>query len=1117
MSSGGQIVGGALGAVAGFFLAGPLGVKAATAMMYGAQIGMMAGGYLDPPKGPTINGPRLSDLSVQTSTYGSVIPRVYGTVTVNGNVFWLENNTIKETVTKKKQGGKGGGAKSTTRTYTYSATFAVGLCKGPIAGVRRIWIGADLYYDAGSNDPATIQASNAAATGFEVYNGTDTQAADPRMQATLGVANTPAWRGLAYIVFSDLPLAKYGNSLAGAQVRVEVMQLAQFAGSIDVEWFSLPSTTSHSGPLWDGAQWYGMVLVSTTSPRIVTSTDMTSWAQNTSLPSPYVWRWVRKVGTAYIVTAPAVVGVASGAVGMSTDLVNWSVPLSIYIGHWNWKWIVPGNGGVLIVESEQGTGNYSGNGTRTFFSANLGVDYNYGWLAPNVSCYDSRPCYNGSVFVVAGMQAGLPVLFTSTTGIGAWTARTVPSGVSHVFGVEAFGSSILLCGFQQSTNTGRVSISHDSGVTWSAWVDLPPSLGSSGWRNPTWNGAEFLVVEQAASQWATSADGVNWQAGTTAVGSPTYALGTEAGWNGSAWGVFSHEAGGAYLLTGGSGPGITPLDTTLGAIVSAECLQSGLLTAADLDITALTQTVRGYRIGSLGSIRAALEPLQASWPFDIVQAGYKIKFAARGGASVVTIPASDLDARSDGSAPGVQLTTVREMDSQLPRRVTVQYLDHAREYNTGVQYAERLNTSSVNSLTLELPIVLTATEAAGKAEVLLYMYWLERHDLLFNLPPTYNQLEPGDVVTLNMPEGTSSLRLVSVTNSSDGRVECQAKRAAAAIYTPAAIGVASAVTGPVTLTPVGASVYVLLDLPEISTAQNTPCFLAAMTGVLTGWDGGSLMQSTDSGSTWVDLHDFGAPGCTMGTASTVIGSVDSRVMDNGSVLTVVLSQGTLSSVTQLALFGGANYFAYGVNGRWEIIAAMTCTLVSGSTYTLSNFLRGRFGTEQYMGTHVIGDSIVLLDTVDLALIVMGVGTIGLPYLYRGITYDRDIGTDGDRTFAYSAVNLKPLAPIYLTGNRDSSNNWEFTWIRRTRDGGEWRDNVDAALGEASEAYQIDIYSDGTYATVKRTISATSPTAAYTSADQTTDFGSNQGTLYLKLYQISATVGRGYPLTTSITR
>ena len=81
---------------------------------------------LVPAKGPTINGPRLEDLTVQTSTYGAAIPRVYGNVKINGNILWLENNALKETVTKKKSGGKVVEAPPQTKNYTYSATFAVG-------------------------------------------------------------------------------------------------------------------------------------------------------------------------------------------------------------------------------------------------------------------------------------------------------------------------------------------------------------------------------------------------------------------------------------------------------------------------------------------------------------------------------------------------------------------------------------------------------------------------------------------------------------------------------------------------------------------------------------------------------------------------------------------------------------------------------------------------------------------------------------------------------------------------------------------------------------------------------------------------------------------------------
>ena len=290
-----------------------------------------------------------------------------------------------------------------------------------------------------------------------------------------------------------------------------------------------------------------------------------------------------------------------------------------------------------------------------------------------------------------------------------------------------------------------------------------------------------------------------------------------------------------------------------------------------------------------------------------------------------------------------------------------------------------------------------------------------------------------------------------------------------------------------------------------------------MTGALSGWQGGVLMQSTDAGSSWASVQDFGPPGSSMGTCTNSIGVVESRLIDSASVLNVTLTQGALYSVTQLALLAGANHFAYGADGRWEIVAAQTCTPVGGTSYVLQNLLRGRYGTEWAMGLHTVGDALILLDTTEVAAIAMSAGTIGLSYLYRGVTVDRDLSTDSNRAFVYQGVNLRPLAPIYLTGNRDAGNDWTLTWIRRTRDGGEWRDYVDASLGEASEAYAVDVYADGSYSAVKRTITAGSPSCVYASADQVADFGANQSTLYLKLYQISAAVGRGYPLTQSITR
>ena len=65
----------------------------------------------------------------------------------------------------------------------------------------------------------------------------------------------------------------------------------------------------------------------------------------------------------------------------------------------------------------------------------------------------------------------------------------------------------------------------------------------------------------------------------------------------------------------------------------------------------------------------------------------------------------------------------------------------------------------------------------------------------------------------------------------------------------------------------------------------------------------------------------------------------------------------------------------------------------------------------------------------------------------------------------------------------------------------------AAIFERLTPEQWDILAG---ATIKRTLAATTPAATYTAAQQTADFGSPQPTVSLRLYQLSATHGRGTP-------
>ena len=134
--------------------------------------------------------------------------------------------------------------------------------------------------------------------------------------------------------------------------------------------------------------------------------------------------------------------------------------------------------------------------------------------------------------------------------------------------------------------------------------------------------------------------------------------------------------------------------------------------------------------------------------------------------------------------------------------------------------------------------------------------------------------------------------------------------------------------------------------------------------------------------------------------------------------------------------------------------------------------------------------------------------VGLAFNWRCGPASRDIGspTYVEVAHAFTGRGLKPLSPVHVRGTR-SAGDLALTWMRRTRIGGDSWDGVEVPLGEDEERYEIDIL-DG--ATVKRTLTATSPTATYTAAQQTADFGSPQPSIALRIYQLSTTRGRGTP-------
>lgn len=87
---------------------------------------------------------KISNFTVSTAEYGSAVMELLGTTRISGNVIYYDDFTAHEH-RETQRSGKGGGVKSTTITYTYTAAVIMGLCEGPIKGIGRVWIDKELY------------------------------------------------------------------------------------------------------------------------------------------------------------------------------------------------------------------------------------------------------------------------------------------------------------------------------------------------------------------------------------------------------------------------------------------------------------------------------------------------------------------------------------------------------------------------------------------------------------------------------------------------------------------------------------------------------------------------------------------------------------------------------------------------------------------------------------------------------------------------------------------------------------------------------------------------------------------------------------------------------------
>lgn len=1052
--------------LAGAGLTSAIGIGASIGWMGGVMLGnLLFGGS----KGQTTEGPKLDDLSVQTSTYGSAIPLLYGTMRTAGNVIWSTN--LKETRHEQHQrGGKGGGGGGSTQiSYTYSVSFAVGLCAGPVSTVRRIWADTKLIYDATASN---TQAMEKYPGVVRIHAGCEDQQPDSTIEMHEGVGNVPAYRGLCYLTFTDLQLADFANRIPN--VSAEVVG----AGAMDCNAVILPKVSQmyRDGGVIDAAR--GTLI---------------------GLGINKIFKY-DLVGNKLLLQAPLALGDIYGDLaGIDSEGYYYHASDAYGVGMHLAK--RHPDSLAIVAKTEK----------RVDFSVSGTV------MGGLIFVHRSRKVYDLDFELVADLSETFPFPgnYYGETPIcrdgggtywqASYDALRNSDGASS--DISSLTGNVVPDAIFWDDFTGHLFIRLDLAGRLIKW---DPSSGYAGHLDGVVLGAGWTLQSHynfplngrlwaAAGTTAQLVDLVSMRIEKTIDLSP-YLPSTATHFSGC-YEKFTHSV----VIMTDAGEIKYPLErygsdkTSLADTIEDICLKAGLQTT-DLLVNEVSQPLRGYIVNNRMAARDALEPLLGAFFVDAVETDGVLKFKPRGGASAASVPYNDLGAveGSNNDAP-LRVTETRKQDVELPQRIDLTHIDPDRDFQTNTQHAARITgiAPTLNKETVQLTMNLTADDAAQIADMTLRNAWIERNSYTFNLPPKWLRLDPADVIEVELQDAVLTLRLNQVDFGGNNIVACKAVAEDEISYVSNAKGTSVALPS----IPIGIATPIslfLMDAPMLR-VEDDGIGLTYAFGIRNG-SSASLYRSPDELAWSIVGTGINAP--AFGWAASVLADTPRPwTWDEDNKVQIALAHGSLDSKTALEVLNWGNAALLGN----EIIQWRNATLLSEGLYELSGLLRGRRGTEGATASHKAGEKFVVLASEGLYRIPLPSTEIGKTSYYKAMVSGGNWDDAPEISQTFNAASLRCFSPVHITGSRNGAGDLTITWMRRTRWYGEWLDNVDVPLFEDAESYAVDIYSGDQ---IVRTLAADTPTTIYTAAEQTADFGAAQSVLAVAIYQLNAIIGRG---------
>ncbi len=1132
-----QLVLGVAGAALGAFV--PV-IGPELGWLLGSAVGSMIGAFGgDGDQGKKIASPRVENLRVTTSTYGAMIPYGYGTNVVGGNVIWLKGMKLDEHEPVEE------GA-----PFTYTATFALSVADGEIEKILRIKMNGELIFNF------TDQDLNQALPVFprpRIYLGTETQMPDPDIEADKGVGNTPAYRGQAYLVFVNMPLEKFGN---GLPVRFEV-EVAYKAGPADPAVHIDERDGSAVSIVRDelSRSWYIIEHYGGDYGNGITRIDM---ATNEVIQTK-IFTDEEAIAAGHMAGSPE----GEYLLVQNAFGINNCEPLYLVDMHTLEKLTEYGEEGIFTSDTKVSAGSqlvFSSNpelGPWGKFCAALGGSHI--WVFATWDCQNDL--LTAKPINIAG-RLNL-ALYEAAAHTGWDGAYMCGDAEGNFWVVTNKDGDCILRRYNtdiQITNLGVVQPIVANTTDWNLSdtvtdadriiynpVDHSIIVGNNStiykWDIATESFVDTLAVTNNSRQWSTAPQnglvlfGNYTEIDLTSFGiTATYTgyLATDTSWDAATNSVLSTESNGQWrTYLGRGGPGVTPLDV----VVADLCSRAGL-EASDIDVTELAPyDVRGYTVNQPGEIRGAIQELARDFFFGCAEQDNKLVFKLRGRAAVAAIPEADLGARSESRKDKDDNEWVNETlqeDLEIPRIFTYTYICQDTFYADDTKSEQRTlmpneTTTGNSEIIFRSPVVHTPDEAQQIVERLCYLAYVNRLQQEFSTMPKYIKLDPEDVITFTYQSFEFKVRIVRMDTGDALKLTTVIEDELS--YISNATGAAPdgqplptiVTTGPATIFAFDTN-YIEDSDSNLGGDFDTPGLYVMFGSTSTNWLGATAYMRETSSSPWTNVGSK-LKAATWGKAVNTLPDVsDWAAWDYSSELTVRPPVGVLfdplssreptgfSSTTQDEIMEDPllNLIKVGE----ELLQFVNATNNGDGTFTLNTFLRARRGTSFGLSTHNVGDDVILVEKSAMLRMPFSLADIGDYKQFKGVSTNSDAGLAPVKYSMINAAELRPYAPNDVRGARDGGDNLTITWSRCARLNGHnmWVDGTGTIDNpESVEAYEVDVLDSND--TVLRTLTATSDTTGcvYSAANQTTDFGSPQEAVKVRVHQMSsyAAVGRGY--------